>query len=222
MRTTNALVRGGIDTMEKLCAMSDSDLKRVRNFGVKCRDFALLVRDRYKRERETGIYVGQGKYNYLRCHKRIESKSCDGCGTIKEAEMEQHVFDRMVMRLQEFQTITGGAMTKANPKLTALKVEMAKVEAEIEKLLDTLTGANPTLLSYANRKIETLDADRQSLAKQIADLSAEAVSPESIIRISGYLNDWGDVEFDDRRQVVDGMISLIRASGDYVDIEWKI
>jgi hypothetical protein len=32
------------------------------------------------------------------------------------------------------------------PKLTALKVDLARVEGEIEKLLDTLIGANPTLV----------------------------------------------------------------------------
>ena len=36
---------------------------------------------------------------------------------------------------------------KVNPKLTAYQVELAQVEAEIEKLLDTLTGANATLLA---------------------------------------------------------------------------
>ena len=41
---------------------------------------------------------------------------------------------------------------KVNPKLTAYQVELAQVESEIEKLLDTLTGANATLLAYANKK----------------------------------------------------------------------
>ena len=168
------------------------------------------------------IHVGIDQYAYLRCQKRIESKGCEGCGTIKEAEMEQHVFERMVSRMEEFQTLTGGTLKKANPKLTSLKVEMVKVESEIEKLLDTLTGASPTLLTYANRKIETLDANRQSLAKQIADMDAEVISPQNLTRISSYLDDWDNVDFDDRRHVVNGMISLIRADSGFVDIAWKI
>ena len=136
--------------------------------------------------------------------------------------MEQHVFERMVDKMAEFQTLTGGTMAKANPKLTSLKVEMTKVESEIEKLLDTLTGANPTLLTYANRKIETLDADRQSLAKQIADMDADVISPQNLTRLSRYLEDWDNVNFDDRRHVVNGMISLIHAGGGFVNIAWKI
>lgn len=35
-----------------------------------------------------------------------------------------------------------------------------------------------------------MDTKRQSLEKAIADMSAEAVSPEHMKRISGYLNNW--------------------------------
>ena len=168
------------------------------------------------------VHVGQGQYSYLRCHKRMESKSCEGCGTIREAEMEQLVFDLMVDRLNEFQALANNGSEKANPKLTALKVELAKVESEIEKLLDTLSGANPTLLSYANKKIESLDSERQRLSKGIADLSAEEVSPERIVKIAKYLGDWENVGFEDKRQVTDGMISLIRANGKNVKVSWKI
>jgi len=111
---------------------------------------------------------------------------------------------------------------KANPKLTALKVELAQVDNEIEKLLDTLTGANSTLLSYANGKIEELDIRRQTLLKAIADMSAETSSPEQMKRISNYLNKWGDTSFDDRRLVVDGLVSVIRATRETIQIEWKI
>ena len=49
--------------------------------------------------------------------------------------------------------------------MTAYQVELAQVEAEIEKLLDTLTGANATLLAYADKKIEELDTRRQNARK---------------------------------------------------------
>jgi type I restriction enzyme R subunit len=45
------------------------------------------------------------------------------------------------------------------------------VEAEIEKLINTLMGANATLMTYANAKIEELDGQRQTLMKRIADLT---------------------------------------------------
>ena len=128
----------------------------------------------------------------------------------------------MVKKLREFQTLTGGNPSKANPKLTAYHVELAQVEAEIEKLLDTLTGANAVLLSYANSKIEELDTKRQSLMKAIADMTAEAFSPQQLDRISGYLADWGNVDLEDKRFVIDGLIFQIKATSECVDIDWQI
>ena len=159
---------------------------------------------------------------YFRCRRRTDNKSCEGCGTLRILDVEQFIHDEMQKKMSEFQTLTGGISMKANPKLTALKVELAQVDNEIEKLLDTLTGANSTLLSYANGKIEELDTRRQALLKAIADMSAETSSPEQMKRISNYLNKWSDTSFDDRRIVVDGLVSVIRATRETIQIEWKI
>ena len=47
MRTINCLVRGGIKTMEELSLASMERLVRVRNMGVKTRELALVMRDKY-------------------------------------------------------------------------------------------------------------------------------------------------------------------------------
>ena len=117
----------------------------------------------------------------------------------------------MMKKLKVCKTLTGRKKT-SSPKLTAKQVELAQVENEIERLLDTLTGATPVLISYANAKIEELDSRRQALTSEIAKLTAEAVSPEQIDTISGYLDDWENVSFEDKQQVVDLMITVIRAT----------
>ncbi len=138
-----------------------------------------------------------------------------------EGLVSADVWLRCQKKLAQFQTLTG-KREKVNPKLTALNVELAHVEDEIEKLLNTLTGASAVLISYANAKIEELEAQRQTLSKEIAALSAETMSPEQIERLSVYLNRWEEIAFDDRWQVADSLISQIRATGECVAIEWKI
>ena len=109
-------------------------------------------------------------------------------------------------KLKDFKTLTGRKKAaKISPKLAAKRLELAQVESEIEKLLDTLTGATPVLLSYANSRIEELDAKRQLISDEIAKLSADAVPAEKIESISGYLDDWENVSFEDKRQVVDSI-----------------
>jgi hypothetical protein len=159
---------------------------------------------------------------YFRCRRRAENKGCEGCGKLRARDTEDFIYSEMRRKMADFQTLTGGNPAKTNPKITALNVELAQVEAEIEKLINTLTGANQTLMNYANVKIVELDGQRQTLMKQIADMTAETVSPEKIKSISGHLENWDNISFDDRRLVADGLISIINATSESVQIQWKI
>ena len=134
---------------------------------------------------------------------------------------KRSIFTAMGEKFREFKLLRGGE-GKVNPKITAYQVELAQVEAEIEKLLDTLTGANATLLAYANKKIEDLDNRRKTLSKAIADLSVETLSSQLIELLSGYLDDWEHISFEDKRKAADGLISSISATSAYVQIAWKI
>ncbi len=75
-------------------------------------------------------------YEYLRCNKRSDHKGCPGCGTLRKVEFEQFIFTAMGEKFRDFKHLRGGE-EKANPKLTAYQVELAQVEAEIEKRLPT-------------------------------------------------------------------------------------
>ena len=150
-------------------------------------------------------------------------KSCPGCGKIITSELEAVVYQQMVKKLASYKTLTGRKKAaKANPKIAALQVELAHVDGEIEKLVDSLTGANNVLLSYVNVKIAELDGRKQELLARIAELTVEAISPEQVSQISGYLDTWENVSFDDKRRVVDLMITTIAATSDSLNIIWKI
>ena len=44
---------------------------------------------------------------YLRCTKRLDNKSCIGCGKIYTAELETVVYQQMVKKLESHKTLTG-------------------------------------------------------------------------------------------------------------------
>ncbi len=160
---------------------------------------------------------------YLRCTKRLDNKSCIGCGKIYTAELEALVYQQMVKKLESYKTLTGRKKAaKGNPKITALQVELARVDSEIEKLVDSLTGANNVLLSYVNVKIAELDSRKQALVKEIAELTVETISPEQVQQISGYLEAWETVSFDDKRRVLDLLVTTVEATSDKMNITWKI
>jgi hypothetical protein len=160
---------------------------------------------------------------YLHCKKRAEDKSCEGAGSkIYADKIEQVVFESMVVKLGEFQTLARQAKYQASPKLTALKVELAHVEDEILKLLDSLTGANEVLIGYANSKIMELDTKKQTLVKHISEMKANEIDDAHIIKISECIADWDNTSFDDRRLVADALIEKISITSESTHIEWKI
>ena len=50
VRAVNAIMRGRINTMDALCALSPEELNRIRNLGEKCAKLALLMREKYEAE----------------------------------------------------------------------------------------------------------------------------------------------------------------------------
>lgn len=96
------------------------------------------------------------------------------------------------------------------------------MDSEIEKLVDSLTGANNVLLSYVNVKIAELDSRKQALVKEIAELTVDTISPEQVQQISGYLDTWETVSFDDKRRVLDLLVTTVEATSDKMNITWKI
>ncbi|MCL2843487.1 MAG: recombinase family protein [Oscillospiraceae bacterium] len=159
---------------------------------------------------------------YFGCKKRMDSKSCEGAGTLKISDAEALIYQEMAQKLRQFHILHSSEKAVANPKVTALKVEFAQVEAEIEQLLASLMGASDVLISYANVKIQELDTRKQEISNQLADYATQEVSPEQLVRISELLDNWGDAGIEDKRVVADSLLNKIMVADSHMDIQWKI
>lgn len=161
---------------------------------------------------------------YFRCLNLEENHSCQGAGTLRVPDVESAVYALMVNKLEPFKTLKGRKeIYKPSPELTAAKIELAKVEKEIENFLDVLgSGAGDVLTARINERMENLDARRTQLVQRISQLSIDEISPDTVNTISGFLDCWDDVSFDDKRQVTDALISSIAATSEGLKIVWKI
>ena len=50
VRTTNAVIRSGINTMDELLDKTPEELLRIRNAGEKCLELIYLMREKYAQE----------------------------------------------------------------------------------------------------------------------------------------------------------------------------
>lgn len=162
-------------------------------------------------------------YWYFRCSKRSDNKSCQGAGTLHIRDMEALIYAAMVKKLEIFKTIKKSENpAKKDPWLNALHTELHQIQSDIEGLMDKLADANSVLLGYINDRIEELDLHKQELLEKIEKLNAEFISMEQVNEISDYLDTWNDISFEDKRKVIDLMITAIYATSDNIDIVWKI
>ena len=76
--------------------------------------------------------------------------------------------------------------------------------------------------NWQDKPRQELDAERQKQLKLVADLTANSVSSSQVDSITGYLSHWEDVSFDDRRRVLDTLVSKVEATRTELAIEWKI
>lgn len=157
---------------------------------------------------------------YFLCSNKLNSKACEGPGTIYSDELEQIIYCEMRKKLEQFKVLRKRSGETANPELTALSVELTQVEGEIASLMDRMAGADDTLFRYIGERIRELDGRKQELTRRSAELKLR--KDADYAEIEGHLSMWDELEFEDKRQVVDQLIRVIYATSNEVRIEWRI
>lgn len=169
-----------------------------------------LVDKRYKTKRS----------RYLLCSHKMNSRACDGAGTIYTDDMEQLIYKEMREKLSQFDKLRKKKADEPNPELTAAKAKQAQIENEIESLMNKMSGADDILFRYIGERIKALDGEKQELVKRVSELQTR--TQIDYAEIDNHLTMWDELSFDDKRQTVDQLIRVIYATSDSVKIEWRI
>lgn len=157
---------------------------------------------------------------YLLCSNKMNSKACEGPGTIYTDEFEQIIYNEMRKKMAQFKTLRRCKGNYINPELTALNVQLTQVETEIGSLMDRLSAADDTLFRYISGRVKELDGKKQELMKRISELKLHKEADYT--EIYNHLTMWDELSFDDKRQTVDQLIRVIYATSDSIKIEWRI
>ena len=157
---------------------------------------------------------------YFLCSNKMNSKACEGPGTIYSDDFEQLIYKQMEKKLTQFQTLHKRKRSMANPQLTTLNVELMQVEEEIKSLIAKLSDADDALFRYINRRITELDGKKQEIGVKISELKMRQDTDVRVI--NAHLTAWDNLSFEDKRQTVDQLIKVIHATSDTIKIEWRI
>lgn len=156
---------------------------------------------------------------YLQCSGKMNSGDCKGGGTIYTDEIEGIIGDEIRQKLTQLGTLVKCKVKSIDSDLQEQNAQLAQVERETAALLERLPEADGVLLRYIKQRIEELDGKKRELTERISRHQSREEGGTEIGDPSAL---WGMLDFDDKRQVVEHLIRVIRVTGDHVRIEWRI
>ena len=102
-----------------------------------------------------------------------------------------------------------------------MKIQLKKVQDEIENLINKISMANENVMKYINEKVEQLEQQRNTIQGQlniIKNKNSEDISND-VIRAT--LTDWDNLSFDDKKLIANTFIKKVLIYDDRLDIVYK-
>ena len=173
----------------------------------------------FKSARSGGRYVkyfsDSGRANHC-CPEKVAALRVD--------EFEQEVVERMKNKLDSLTIQKKSHENVFDSHIAELLASKEKIEKEIENVLNTLTTTtNKLTISYIEKKIGELDAQKRNIEQQLSDIEREHKDKSvNHKQLHDVMSKWDELSFDDKRSVVKLLIQQITVFIDHVEITWRI
>lgn len=159
---------------------------------------------------------------YFMCTGKYTVRKCNGIGErIYADNVERYVFEKIKEKLSKFESLHSGEGKSGNPRENELKIQISKIDSEIESLLEKVTSANAILMNYINEKITELDVMRSNLQKELVTVTSN-MRDIYLDKITNHVKLWESTPFEAKKEVADMLIDVIKISNGNIDIHWKI
>lgn len=161
---------------------------------------------------------------YFICSRHMQTiDGCEGVGGLYAGEVENVISEAIKERLKTFEVLTDTSVSHRteNVQINELNIKVAQIQDEIDKLMNKLANADDLLTRYIRSRISELDAKKKNYHMQLQELEPLRHNICNPDQITGYTDKWDELAIDDKMAVVDALISVIRASGNNIEITWK-
>ncbi len=170
-------------------------------------------------------YCGHGMqvkvYNdkkYLNCTGRYTTDLCiDKMSTHYVEEIEEIVIKEIEQLLSKLNSCSVEVYENTDDmEVNEIKLELIRVNTEIEKLVLKIAEANTVLVTYINKRIKELDEEKIGLEKKLED------NPKiRIMKSLPKIEDFTKLDLQLKRDIVECLIGKIVLKNDGVDIFWN-
>ena len=100
--------------------------------------------------------------------------------------------------------------------INRVKIELSKVESQIDRLIDSLSASNDVLVDYVNKKIVELDNEKDKLLTILNQNAAKDVGVEL-----PDLSEWDSFNMELKKEIANELISRIFVANNEAEIVWR-
>lgn len=158
---------------------------------------------------------------YYLCSGKYSAKACDQFASLKADQIDEIVYQEMVKKLSAIRAARSRKTNDLEDTIATKKAELNQIDQEITSLLDRIAMANATVMEYINKRVSSLEEQKQAVSMELSKLLTDSPS-DNAAEISGYLGLWESLSMSDKIAVVDCIIESISATKDKLSIKWKI
>lgn len=102
-----------------------------------------------------------------------------------------------------------------NSKINNIKIEIYKINEQINNLIEKLIDAEGATIDYINKKVNELDQEKQKLMDELKNFTSEKIkidipTPE----------EWQNADIDGKRNIAHLIAKTIKITNDNVKIDW--
>ena len=155
---------------------------------------------------------------YFNCSGRA-IKMCDAdVTTVYVADVEELVTEKIKNFVSNFNNCKIEAFENDNKtEINNIKIDLVKIDTEINNIVNNLSSANDVLIKYANQKIVELDNKKNKLLNKLNEITFKRERKLNMPDVTDF--NIRDIEY--KKTVANMLINKVSVYSDKIKIDWK-
>lgn len=159
---------------------------------------------------------------YLSCRGKSNYKVCDGFSKPMFVEDLESIISDAIFKQVEISRNTNLPETKIkDSKQNKANLQILDIEEQIENLMNQLTKASALTMTYIDRKIASLDSEKNLLITEIKKDVIIKSKTHSKEEIFDKVDKWDTISIEEKKEVCTFFISRVKVKIDEIEIDWN-
>lgn len=137
-------------------------------------------------------------------------------------DLEKAVENVLLPHIGDFRYALTERTGENNARLNELKIQQAKIDEEINSIVEKFVKANDTMMEYLNGKVNELEKRKSVIVGEILDLTAQKPVEIDFERIKAFTDDWENLDLETKKQIARQFIKQITYTDEELNVEFYI